>query len=162
MTFKSDHPNNIWKHFEDLFQTRSWPLVLEEIERLLKNSVKVQDLARSARTMADLHRTKTRDAAAVKTAMGYLAVSILSWNSLKRSVNAVSDFELLKSIPESASLVNLIESRFFEARRVTPPPSQDFMVWGGSLMRKISLPRLRPCPNLSSLRASNLSHCTSF
>jgi len=103
----SAHP--IWQKLDELFQNQTWTNWLSPIQALTSNDVKLDALARSAKTLADLYANNSNQSMRPR-ALGYGLLAAQAYLKMGRVAPAMAMNDWIKSIPDSRGIVEYLES----------------------------------------------------
>ena len=103
----STHP--IWQKLDELFQNQSWTNWLTPIQAMTSNDVKLDDLARSAKTLADLYAANSHGNMRLR-ALGYGLLAAQAYLKMARVAPAMAMADWIKSIPDSRGVSEYLES----------------------------------------------------
>jgi CRP-like cAMP-binding protein len=104
---------DFWKSLDKYFEENSLDEVIPYLEEIIFTAPQPLELARSARTLADLHLSNSKDAQK-KKAIGYALLAALSQIHLKRLAPAAAILDLLRTRPEAKEASLLLESLIAE------------------------------------------------
>ena len=92
--------NPIWQKLDELFQAQSWTNWLSPIEALTSKDVKLDELAKLAKTLADLYAANSHSNMRLR-ALGYGLLTAKAYLKMSRLAPAMAMVDWIKTILDS-------------------------------------------------------------
>jgi CRP-like cAMP-binding protein len=108
----STHP--IWQKLDDLFESQTWTNWLSPIQAIATDGVKLDELAKSAKTLADLY-AGGKSKGPKNRAMGYGLLAAQAYVKMYRIAPAMAMCDWLRTLPDSQGVVEYLESEISRA-----------------------------------------------